>query len=688
MMARDSSIIRRARRAGAGTVVAMLCAHCAPGRIPATTTADRPVDRGTVLDARLLQMLDMRLADTTIVDAVLRDASSARRGRGALAVGQMKMRSRYAWVRLLLVDADTAVSANAAYALGIAKDTGSVSALARALAGAPDVVAREAAWALGEIGEPARVVLTVALGEGMSQPLTMSAAGQRRSAVRAALLLASVKLAPVPVATVLPWLADSASEPVRAAAYVLGRNRLPAGVRALLSVRSHPDDETRQHVARGLAKSAAGDSMALTARAALTVLIGDASARVRMNAARSIASYGPVALRDVERALADADANVRVAASEGMGAVLLRDSAGWRRTWDRDTTFRVRQQLLSAARASGVTALAAFELEWSRHIDWRRRSAALDVRVASEKADRLALAREFARDADPRVRVNALNAAPPNASDTAVRSLAVVALADADAHVRATALAILARRARAEDVTAALVAFERATKEGDRDSRLAALRLIAAAWTLDSLRLDTLQLRRLMAFSGAASMAEYRAVSSVSPMATWARSTPPITSRPLEDYQRLVRQWGTSGATQPRAVIRTERGDITIELFGADAPLVVEAFLRLTESGYYRNTLFHRVVPNFVAQDGAAYGDGSGGPGFSLRESLSRRRHERGAVGLATSGPDTGGSQYYLCHSTQPHLDGAYTVFGRIVDGFDVLDRLVQGDRMIRIERR
>jgi cyclophilin family peptidyl-prolyl cis-trans isomerase len=169
-------------------------------------------------------------------------------------------------------------------------------------------------------------------------------------------------------------------------------------------------------------------------------------------------------------------------------------------------------------------------------------------------------------------------------------------------------------------------------------------------------------------------------------MTTWARAQPPATNRAIGDYERLARQWQVRGARMPRAVIRTERGDISIELFGADAPLVVEAFMRLASTGYYRNTYFHRVVPNFVAQDGDARGDGGGGPGFTLRESWTRRRHERGSLGLATSGPDTGGSQYYVCHSSQPHLDGGYTVFGRVVDGFDVLDRIVQGDRMIRID--
>ena len=136
------------------------------------------------------------------------------------------------------------------------------------------------------------------------------------------------------------------------------------------------------------------------------------------------------------------------------------------------------------------------------------------------------------------------------------------------------------------------------------------------------------------------------------------------------------------------AVIETDYGDVRLQLYGREAPLVVEAFVRLANDGFYRNTVFHRVVPNFVVQDGDPRGDGTGGPGFSLRESFSRQRHERGCLGLATSGPDTGGSQYYLCHSSQPHLDGAYTVFGTVLSGFDVMDRIVQGDRMVRISIR
>ena len=128
-----------------------------------------------------------------------------------------------------------------------------------------------------------------------------------------------------------------------------------------------------------------------------------------------------------------------------------------------------------------------------------------------------------------------------------------------------------------------------------------------------------------------------------------------------------------------------KRGTVVVEFFGADAPFTVSTFVALARRGYYNGLAFHRVVPNFVAQDGDPRGDGSGGPGYAIRDELNRRWYTRGAVGMALSGPDTGGSQYFLSHSPQPHLDGHYTVFGHVSAGFDVLDAIVQGDRISRV---
>jgi cyclophilin family peptidyl-prolyl cis-trans isomerase len=135
----------------------------------------------------------------------------------------------------------------------------------------------------------------------------------------------------------------------------------------------------------------------------------------------------------------------------------------------------------------------------------------------------------------------------------------------------------------------------------------------------------------------------------------------------------------------PRADLRTARGTITIEFAPVDAPLTVQNFLTLARAGYYDSLHWHRVVPAFVAQDGDRRGEGSGGPGYSIRDELNRLRYARGVVGMALSGPDTGGSQYYITLTPQPHLDAGYTAFARVVAGEAALDATVQGDAILAV---
>jgi cyclophilin family peptidyl-prolyl cis-trans isomerase len=126
---------------------------------------------------------------------------------------------------------------------------------------------------------------------------------------------------------------------------------------------------------------------------------------------------------------------------------------------------------------------------------------------------------------------------------------------------------------------------------------------------------------------------------------------------------------------------RTDRGRFVIALDGEVAPNAVATILALVESGFYDGLTFHRVVPDFVIQGGCPRGDGWGGPGFTIRSEWSRVPFERGTVGIAHSGKDTGGSQFFVCQSPQPHLNGRYTVIGRVTDGMDVVDRIQPGDR-------
>ena len=149
------------------------------------------------------------------------------------------------------------------------------------------------------------------------------------------------------------------------------------------------------------------------------------------------------------------------------------------------------------------------------------------------------------------------------------------------------------------------------------------------------------------------------------------------------DYIRALSRKNGSAT----AILTTEKGVFEIELLGEDAPLTVDNFIKLANSGYFNGIEVHRVVANFVMQDGDPRGDGNGGPGWSIRCEINMQPYDRGAVGMALSGKDTGGSQWFVTHSPQPHLDGGYTVFGRVKGtGMDVVDGIVRGDKILNVK--
>ena len=130
----------------------------------------------------------------------------------------------------------------------------------------------------------------------------------------------------------------------------------------------------------------------------------------------------------------------------------------------------------------------------------------------------------------------------------------------------------------------------------------------------------------------------------------------------------------------PRVKCITPRGEFVIELDGQIAPNTCAVFLDLIKKGYYSDLTFHRVVPDFVAQGGDPRGDGWGGPGYMIRSEWSRARYKRAAVGIAHDGKDTGGSQFFVTLSEQPHLNGRYTIFGEVTKGMDIVDAIEVGD--------
>jgi cyclophilin family peptidyl-prolyl cis-trans isomerase len=134
------------------------------------------------------------------------------------------------------------------------------------------------------------------------------------------------------------------------------------------------------------------------------------------------------------------------------------------------------------------------------------------------------------------------------------------------------------------------------------------------------------------------------------------------------------------------AILHTAKGDIEWAFYRDEAVQTVKNFVRLAERGYFDGDVVHRVVPYFVIQDGDPTGTGGGGPGYTIRCEYNQLRYEAGMVGMALSGKDTGGSQWFITHSPQPHLNGRYTIFARVVRGLDVSWNIVPGDRITKVE--
>ena len=133
-----------------------------------------------------------------------------------------------------------------------------------------------------------------------------------------------------------------------------------------------------------------------------------------------------------------------------------------------------------------------------------------------------------------------------------------------------------------------------------------------------------------------------------------------------------------------RAIMETNKGTINLDLFEKDAPKTVENFVKLSKDGFYDGLSFHRVIPDFMVQGGCPLGTGTGGPGYKIKDELNDNKHEAGSLSMAHAGPNTGGSQFFICHEAQPHLDGIHTVFGKTED-MDVVNKIKKGDEIVSL---
>ena len=155
----------------------------------------------------------------------------------------------------------------------------------------------------------------------------------------------------------------------------------------------------------------------------------------------------------------------------------------------------------------------------------------------------------------------------------------------------------------------------------------------------------------------------------------------------------MAKQWKTPPAMSIdpnktyKISMETTRGTIELELYPQFAPNTVNNFVFLTKEGYYDGVVFHRVIANFMVQGGDPTGTGTGGPGYKFGDEFTNNplKHERGVLSMANAGPGTNGSQFFITHSPQPHLNGRHTVFGKVVSGLEVVDAIRQGDKMVKV---
>lgn len=634
--------------------------------------------------ARLLQMADERRSDSALINEMLARGASAERAAATRAIGQVHAIALAPRLRTLLTDRDTAVAANAAFALGLLRDSSSVAALASAL-GAPETVASEAAWSLGAIGAPASRAIQSALMARMARP----------PRVTSALLVAVSRLKPEPIELVLPAL-HATDLPVRwAAVYAIARPYAAGGVRAAGSLLRDPDADVRMLVARAMSQQGAGDSLAPFALAMLDTLVRDTAKHVRVNAIRALATYGTRGRTSIVAAMHDPDPNVRLTAAQALGTALAgAPRSAWMDAWNADTAFVIRRAVLGAALANEIV-LPAVEPDnpdgWRHFGDWRYRAAVADAGGASKNPQRVRdISLPLTRDPDPRVRAAAYAAFAPfvdsSASHPWRREFMYFALTDYDPIVRSVAIGALTSHGTAAEAADVLKGYHLSAADSLNDARIATVQYLIETWKLDSASFSDSLTRAIRALPPPPDQATRDAAAEFALLAAW-RSAPPLPRRELAWYQSIVRALVLPAlkGNPARAEIRTVLGTITIQFDAVAAPLTVHNFITLARAGYYDSLHWHRVVPAFVAQDGDRRGEGSGGPGYSIRDELNRLRYARGVVGMALSGPDTGGSQYFLTLTPQPHLDAGYTAFARLVAGGGVLDATVQGDRIISV---
>lgn len=587
----------------------------------------------------------------------------------ALALGRIGDPRGLPTLEILLQDREPAVRRRAAFAIGFVGDASALPALLAATGDRDRETGRRAVEALARLEAPLERVVAAL------DPLAPEEQDAR-------LLPELFRFgAEELVATARRARRSADPELRRWAAYALARKpRREAGgeLRALLA---DEDPWLRGWGARALGRIGASED-----GAALAALLADASPGPVIEALRSLASLtaaGRAVPPSASRArllelFDDPLPGVRVTALEA-AAAWLGDEAVSRALVERFAAGTGRERevaLLALARGRDPRGLDLVG-EAARAEDPQLRARAVEAAAELDALDRVA---HLAEDPEPVVR-QALLSSRLEGEEGAAASVAATALGDQDPAVRATALGWLAEHPSvpADELVRAM--------DGPGAERLVDLRLsgvralgaLAAARPAERHRLVDLLIELLRhpewlvrreASNALEGLGEGRAaIGAVD------------TGWPIAVYRQLAER-----TRDERWVdLETRHGTLRLRLACSEAPLTCSSFTHLVAQGFYDGLPFHRVVPNFVVQAGDPRGDGAGGPGFTIRDEYNLASYERGVIGMALAGPDTAGSQFFITLAPQPHLDGTYTAFGRVESGDEVLDRIEQGDRILRM---
>jgi cyclophilin family peptidyl-prolyl cis-trans isomerase len=616
------------------------------------------------------------------------DADPRIRRRAALAIGRVDLAAGVSPLSALLKDADADVRQTAAFALGLLADKSAVPALTEALASDGSLVVRgRAAEALSRIGDASAVVaigeLTAAQVHGghvtgitpdeLSYPLAPEVEAFRLGVYALTRLKAHDALASA--------VLDGNGQPrVRwwPVAYALQRIGDKRALPALITLVHGDGTFTPAFAARGL--GALKDPSAVEALVALA-LKKDLNLRVHVRVVSALGAIGDKRAVPPLITLLDAptlDPTLRLEVVNALGALAAADAT--------DRLLDLMGDRWPTMRAAAFRALAAANPEQFVAVlsgldpdpDYVVRMATADTLASVDLPGVQQTLRDMLKDPDQRV-VPAVLRALVRVKLAGVDRLLLEHLTREDPVIRETAASLLGDLKVASAAPALQAAWDAAQTENDSGIRGAILDVLMALGP-DAAR-DTVK-RALMDRDWSIRLKAARMMrDKIDPTAdveTLIRPAPTQLDRAIYDTLAAPR-------VSPHAYLDTRKGTIEIELAVLDAPVTAHNFITLARRGFFNGLRIHRVVPDFVVQDGDPRGDGEGGPGYSIRDELSDLPYLRGTVGMALGGKDTGGSQYFLTISPQPHLDGGYTVFGRVVKGLEVMDAIQQWDTIDRV---